>query len=146
MTYFTRHAHLDDIFKMAENMNSDEIIDEVLSASLTQDYTFLQFWRLYNAIWPNLSLKLMWFDLLNFARVTKLSGKFPKWIIKGFFFAQNESTSSKTVLKIRITIVECWNKKILVLLFDREYQHVILENRPNRVISLLSAISYLFRF
>jgi hypothetical protein len=29
--------------KMAENMNSDEIIDEVLSASLTQDYTFLQF-------------------------------------------------------------------------------------------------------
>jgi hypothetical protein len=39
VTYFTRHAHLDDIFKMAENMNSDEIIDEVLSASLTQDYT-----------------------------------------------------------------------------------------------------------
>ena len=43
VTYFTRHAHLDDIFKMAENMNSDEIIDEVLSASLTQDYTFLLF-------------------------------------------------------------------------------------------------------
>jgi hypothetical protein len=43
VTFFTRHAHLDDIFKMAENMNSDEIIDEVLSASLTQDYTFLQF-------------------------------------------------------------------------------------------------------
>jgi hypothetical protein len=31
VTFFTRHAHLDDIFKMAENMNSDEIIDEVLS-------------------------------------------------------------------------------------------------------------------
>ena len=29
VTYFTRHAHLDDIFKMAENMNSDEITDEV---------------------------------------------------------------------------------------------------------------------
>ena len=43
VTYFTRHAHLDDIFKMAENTNSDEITDEVLSASLTQDYTFLQF-------------------------------------------------------------------------------------------------------
>jgi hypothetical protein len=31
MTYFTRHAHLDNIFKMAENMNSDEITDEVFS-------------------------------------------------------------------------------------------------------------------
>jgi hypothetical protein len=31
--YFTRHAHLDDIFKRAENMNSDEITDDVFSFS-----------------------------------------------------------------------------------------------------------------
>jgi hypothetical protein len=40
-------SHVDTLYRIrepiSENMNSDEIIDEVLSASLTQDYTFLQF-------------------------------------------------------------------------------------------------------
>jgi hypothetical protein len=51
--------------------------------------------------------------------------------LKGIYFYKKWKYLFKSVLKIRITLVECWNKKILVPLFDREYQHAILENRPN---------------
>jgi hypothetical protein len=61
LTFFTRHAHLDDIFKMAENMNSDEIIDEVLSAS-----TSFFHWNLFFYFISNNNCRLLTINIVSF--------------------------------------------------------------------------------